>query len=301
MASSPFVSEEVLHAFVDGETDAQTNAVILAYLSTSPADAARIETWRSQNELIRASFAKIEHEPIPLSLSLAPTRNLRPETQIQLVPAATASDSPAVDEASRPTKTVNLTKLCAAIGIAFVCGMIAALLTPQITRPMAEFFPTPALRNAADLKLPLQALEIAALRTNDPATAKIKDDALPLWQQELIHELAASELSVIGLRTGSGPKDPDLCLFLANKTAQLLTLCRNAAAAKETGTSEKENPGFQITSLPSTEPVSHSLRAVDWREKTARFALAGQLSDAAMLDLSRRIHAEIEAADQISR
>jgi len=36
---------------------------VKAFLAESPADAARVETWRRQNETIRAAFASMETLP----------------------------------------------------------------------------------------------------------------------------------------------------------------------------------------------------------------------------------------------
>ncbi len=300
MASSQYVSEEDLHAFVDGETDVQTNAVILAYLAAQPADAARVETWRTQNELIRASFAKIEHEPVPLSLSLTPTRNLRTDTLVQFAPASASLR--ASEDTPQPTlKTGDLAKLCAAIGIAFAGGMIAALITPHFTNPAANFSPNrsspPAATMAADLPIQSQTLEIAALREkggfvlSDVKGGNSKDgnetgsklfpgdfNAPPVSLQDL----AALDLSVTGFQVGSSPADPALCLFLLSKAGEPLTLC-----LKKPGSFV--NAGYHAAEAPP-------LRSVDWPEKTGHFALAGRLSEAALLELSQRIHTRIEAS-----
>ncbi len=290
MAASPSINEEVLHAFVDGETDAQTNAVILAYLSASPADAARVETWRSQNELIRASFAKIEHEPIPLSLSLAQSRDFRGEPLVQLLPAA-SNKSVGKEDISQPAaKTGDLARLCAAIAIAFAVGMIAALVTPHLTNPLVDLVtnrnPEETTKTAADLALPSRTLTIAALHESAPAREVDPSPVTP--SPGLTRELTALDLSVKGFQIGATPQDPALCFFLETKAHELLTLCREPFSEKAGASTI---PAFQTME-------AHALRSVYWNEKTGRFALAGPLSEAAMLDLSHRIHASIEASNQ---
>jgi anti-sigma factor RsiW len=277
------INEEVLHAFVDGETDAQTNAMILAYLSASPADAARVETWRCQNELIRASFAKIEHEPIPLSLSLTQTRGLRVDSPVQFLPAA--SNPPIHQEDAPPAKTGDLMKLCVAIGIAFAVGMIAALITPHLTGPLAELVANRGAKTAADMSLPSRTLDIAAFHENNPSSS-LPSTGLP--SPGLVRDLTALDLSVTGYQTSTSPDDPALCFFLARGARESLTLCREPLSGKAASV---ESPAFQVNE-------AHGLRAVYWMEKTSRLALAGLLSEAEILDLSRRIHARIKTSDE---
>jgi hypothetical protein len=298
LATLPLVSEEDLHAFVDGETDAQTNAAILALLAASPADAARVEAWRSQNELIRASFAKIEHEPIPLSLSLTPPRTIRNETLVHLVPATAAGARDGDELMPQAWKASDLAKLCAAIGIAFAGGMIAALVTPHLSSQLAEILPShpPSIaRAAADLPLPFQTLEIAGLREKNPTAdqgLKIKDELISKGVREdfnpapmLFRDLAALELSVEGFQIGTAASDPALCLFLATKAAEPLTLCLEKTASTE-------SLGFRATEVPP-------LRSVDWPERIGHFALAGRLPQTALLDLAQRIHARVGASNPI--
>ncbi len=82
-----------------------------------------------------SSFARIEHEPIPLSLSLTPTRNLRNDTLVRLVPVTAAGAREGDELMPQAWKTSDLAKLCAAIGIAFAGGMMAALVTPHLSGP----------------------------------------------------------------------------------------------------------------------------------------------------------------------
>ncbi len=68
----PPVSEAELHGYVDGDMDRGRREAVQAFLAASPGDAARVETWRRQNEAIRAAFAPVETGPLPWSFPLAP-------------------------------------------------------------------------------------------------------------------------------------------------------------------------------------------------------------------------------------
>ncbi len=294
MATSPPVSEEDLHAFLDGETDAQTNAVILAHLARCPADAARVNIWRSQNELIRAHFNKIEQEPIPLSLSLIPARNLRAETLMRLVPETSGTQN-GEEPTPAALKGGDLAKLCAAIGIAFAGGMIAALVTPNVTRPLVQFFPNQpsasSARTADDLPLPAHTLQMARVRekTGFEPINRIKNET-PSSQDGLnpapllFRDLAALDISIAGFQIGTTPGEPALCLFLTTKPGVPLTLC-----LAKTETSQAS--GFRTLEEPP-------LRSVDWPEKSGHFALAGRMPAIELLDFAHNLHMRMVAADR---
>lgn len=68
----PSVVEAELHEFADGQTPRERESAVLAYLAENPAEAARVQAWRRQNDLIRASFERVARETVPISLSLGP-------------------------------------------------------------------------------------------------------------------------------------------------------------------------------------------------------------------------------------
>lgn len=64
------VSEDELHAYVDGELPADRRAAVEGWLSAHPDDAARVATWRLQADAIRARYADVARQPIPSKLRL---------------------------------------------------------------------------------------------------------------------------------------------------------------------------------------------------------------------------------------
>jgi len=65
------ISEDELHAYVDGELPADRRKAVEAWLAINPQDAARVEAWRAQAEQIRASYAAIAEDPTPPHLDVA--------------------------------------------------------------------------------------------------------------------------------------------------------------------------------------------------------------------------------------
>jgi len=67
------VTDEMLMAFVDGETDAATAAAIERALAADPGLAARAERFRASRALMREAFGDVRREPVPPVLVEAAT------------------------------------------------------------------------------------------------------------------------------------------------------------------------------------------------------------------------------------
>lgn len=64
------VTEDELHAYVDGELPADRRAAVEDWLASHPEDAARVGAWRLQSEAIRARYGDVATQPIPRKLQL---------------------------------------------------------------------------------------------------------------------------------------------------------------------------------------------------------------------------------------
>ncbi len=64
------VLEAELHAYVDGELPADRRAAVEAWLAAHPDDAARVNAWLAQADLIRARYAGVAQDPVPPRLDL---------------------------------------------------------------------------------------------------------------------------------------------------------------------------------------------------------------------------------------
>jgi anti-sigma factor RsiW len=65
------ISEDELHAYVDGELSADRRGAVEAWLATHPDDAARVAAWRKQAELIQARYGGVANEKTPERLNVA--------------------------------------------------------------------------------------------------------------------------------------------------------------------------------------------------------------------------------------
>lgn len=64
------VSEDELHAYVDGELPADRREAVAAWLAEHPEQAALVAAWRAQAEGIRGRFDSVADEPVPERLKL---------------------------------------------------------------------------------------------------------------------------------------------------------------------------------------------------------------------------------------
>src|SRR5262245_52572076 len=64
------VTEDELHAYIDGELPTDRKAAVAAWLAEHPEQAAMVAVWRAQAESIRAHFGAAVDEPVPQRLKL---------------------------------------------------------------------------------------------------------------------------------------------------------------------------------------------------------------------------------------
>ncbi len=271
MAAPPITQEDLL-AFVDGETDPLANTLIAAHLATSPQDAALVDSWQRQNELIRAAFGKVEHEPVPLSLSLKPARTLRANNLIRLVASASQLGEEGAT-ASSGANAIKMARLVSAVFFAFSAGMAAAFLTPRI----AELARTAeAKRNS-----PLQVQAMASLQALGGSEGVNETEAKPVWVALSPHDLTALGLSITGFAAATKISDRGACLFFS-KATQPLTLCMEATEASD-------DMSLRTAEAPSSY-------AVEWIKDHKHIALAGHLPKPELVELALRIDKCLGAA-----
>jgi anti-sigma factor RsiW len=64
------VTEDELHAYVDGELPADRRLTVEAWLKSHADDAARVAAWQAQAEMIHARYGGTIREPVPARLAL---------------------------------------------------------------------------------------------------------------------------------------------------------------------------------------------------------------------------------------
>jgi anti-sigma factor RsiW len=64
------VTEDELHAYVDGELPDDRKGSVAAWLAAHPEDASLVAAWQAQAESIRARYGAVADEPVPARLQL---------------------------------------------------------------------------------------------------------------------------------------------------------------------------------------------------------------------------------------
>jgi anti-sigma factor RsiW len=64
------ISEDELHAYVDGELPSDRRAAVEAWLAINQDDRGRVAAWRSQMDAIRAHFGNVATEPLPPRINI---------------------------------------------------------------------------------------------------------------------------------------------------------------------------------------------------------------------------------------
>jgi len=72
------IEESELHAYVDGVLPPERRAAVEAYLAANPDAAQRIESYRTQNAMLRAALDPMLNEPVPAALGIRPRASAHP-------------------------------------------------------------------------------------------------------------------------------------------------------------------------------------------------------------------------------
>jgi anti-sigma factor RsiW len=64
------VTEDELHAYVDGELAPDRRAAVETWLAAHPDDAVHVAAWRAQGDAIRARYGSVANEPVPARFDL---------------------------------------------------------------------------------------------------------------------------------------------------------------------------------------------------------------------------------------
>lgn len=271
----PSISDEDLHSFVDGELDPARKQAMLARLTASPGDAARVEAWRRQNEALRAAFADVLTEPSASSL-LPCAMSAYAETG----PSASGADGPETSGRLRRGR-----RALVGLGLAFAAG-VATALAPGIIAERLDAKKTlrPGTESRAAIAsshdVPFVDRTLQAVAPYEPVLAARGSASRQFSDLLIVPNLSDAGLSLTGIRTNPGASSVAPCLLYRTATEIEVSLCIEKARGE--------------TDSSSPEPPDMSKQALSWRQKGARYTLSGALADAELGVLADRARAEID-------
>ena len=258
MSQTRPITEDDLHAYVDGALDPSRQAEIAAYLATTPDTARRVGAYARQRADLRAALAPYADEPVPSRLSLArwtqrPARTPMPRWRAAaaaalLVGVGGAGGWLAHDQTMRPPS-----------------GMAA--LTQEAAQSYQVF--------SADQVRPVE------LMADDRA-------ALVGWLSARLHRpIAVPDLSASGYRfmggrlvaTAHGPAG--LLLYDDDHGERLAMLVRPMAAGQD---------------VPMTQHRADGVDGFAWGAKGLGYSLVGAATPAVLHPIANEVRRQIASA-----
>lgn len=205
------VTEDELHALVDGELADARRDQVEAWLANHPDDAAWVATWRAQADLIRNRYAGVANEPLPPRFDL-----------------------------DRLVRTRHPWRTLAAAGV--VIAFISGGLTGWFGR--GAWDGTPVAKTVVIEALAAHRLYIAEVRhpIEVPADAS---HLLPWLSRRVGHQLRAPDLVTFGLkliggRLLPGPNSPAALFMYEGPSGERFTLYCARARGPETALRYRE-------------------------------------------------------------
>jgi anti-sigma factor RsiW len=200
------VSEDELHAYVDGELPADRRDAVEAWLASHPEDAARVAQWRAQADAIRAHYGAVADEPVPARFDL--------------------------DKLAREGRAWRGVAAAAMVA-AFVIGGVAGWLAHRVTTPM----PSP-LDVTSSEALTAHKLYIAEVR--HPIEVRANEQHLLPWLSRRVGaslrapNLETFSLKLLGGRLLPGPIGPAALFMYESPTGERYTFYCSKSKAPRT-------------------------------------------------------------------
>jgi anti-sigma factor RsiW len=166
------VTEDELHAYVDGELPSDRRPMVEAWLAAHPDDMARVNAWRALADAIRARYGAVATEPVPARLSLRQ-----------------------IERAGRPWGSI-----AAAVTIAaFLVGAAAGWTAHDVTTPRSSA----AATSTADA---VDAYKLYVVEVRHPVEVQGNEEAhLTQWLSKRVgYQLRIPDLSPVGLKLVGG-------------------------------------------------------------------------------------------------
>jgi anti-sigma factor RsiW len=200
------VTEDELHAYVDGELAPDRRSAVEAWLAAHPDDMARVNAWRALADAIRARYGAVATEPVPARLSLRQ-----------------------IERAGRSWGSIA----AAATIAAFLVGGAAGWTAHDVTTPR----PNAAAASTAEA---VDAYKLYVVEVRHPVEVPGNEEAhLTQWLSKRVgYQLRIPDLSPVGLklvggRLLPGPRGAAAFFMYESKTGERFTLYSTRAGGPD--------------------------------------------------------------------
>ena len=200
------VTEDELHAYVDGELPSDRRSAVEAWLAAHPDDMARVNAWRALADAIRARYGAVATEPVPARLSLRQIERAGRSWRGMAAAAATA---------------------------AFLVGGGAGWFAHEMMEPP----PNPAATSTAEA---VDAYKLYVVEVRHPVEVPGNEEAhLTQWLSKRVgYQLRIPDLSPVGLklvggRLLPGPRGAAAFFMYESTTGERFTLYSTRAGGPD--------------------------------------------------------------------
>jgi anti-sigma factor RsiW len=262
------ITENDLHAYVDGALERQRRVEVEAYLARYPEDAERVRAYQAQNEALRGQFKAVLAEPLPASLLALAAQPLKAQV-----------------ERGKPStlKFLLAQRLAAGLLVATVSGVAGWLAHGQYQS---------AQRLAGAVPLPRQAAVAHAVYSPDvrrpvEVTAD-QEEALVKWlSKRLGTPVSPPQLGVLGYelvggRLLPGNTGPVAQFMYQDASGQRMTLYVTTENA------EKEETGFRFAR-------EGQVNVFYWVDGKFGYALSAGIDKGELAKVATAVYDQIEA------
>lgn len=210
---SKMITEEDIHGYVDGVLSDERYAQVEAYLRTKPEEAARVQAYRRQNDLLRQHFKSVLQEPVPERL-----RQSVPGGLIEM----------------RPRMARRILQVAAGIAVIFLSGLAGWTMRDHFGQIHQESARQNIAGTAVVVDLPRRAALAHVIYS--PAVERPKEiaadheDQLIDWLSQRLElqvrppKLHATGFELIGARVVSGQAGPIVQFMYHNSLGERITL-----------------------------------------------------------------------------
>jgi anti-sigma factor RsiW len=200
------VTEDELHAYVDGELAPDRRSAVEAWLAAHPDDMTRVKAWRALADAIRARYGAVATEPVPARLSLRQ-----------------------IERAGRAWGSIA----AAATIAAFLVGGATGWTVHDVTTPR----PNAAAASTAEA---VDAYKLYVVEVRHPVEVPGNEEAhLTQWLSKRVgYQLRIPDLSPVGLklvggRLLPGPRGAAAFFMYESKTGERFTLYSTRAGGPD--------------------------------------------------------------------